>query len=165
MMSTIKIANTYLEKMDKLNGLNTAFHRTVFGGYGADYAQLTALIEQGADVNSYSPSSVPFGDYRTALAQAIRVNNYGLSVFLIEMGANVNQITRGSGWFPLHCAVAAYSDSSISRKMIGMLLGYGADPLRRCPHSNETPIEMALRLKKNDVFDETNHLRGKTSGE
>jgi hypothetical protein len=128
------------------SNMNTAFHRSVWGGCGTDYAELATLVGDGADVNSYAPVGVPHGNYRTALAQGIFAHNSGLVIFLIEMGANVNQLTRQSGWFPLHCAVACND-----RTMCDLLLRYGADPHARYEDS-ETPLEMATRMRRANLF-------------
>ena len=126
--------------------LNTEFHRAVWDGHGSDYAKIANLLEAGADVNSYAPDNVPAANYQTALAQAILSNNFGLAVFLIDAGADVNQLTRQSGWFPLHCAITRWN-----LPMASMLLAHGADPHQRHQShalvcQEETPLEFAVRL-------------------
>lgn len=108
--------------------LNKEFHLSINGGRGNDYAKLVELIEKGADVNSRGPRDVPLSDYKSALAQAIFVQNYGLVSFLIDLGADINQLTRRSGWFPLHCVVASYYSGQMGLAIAEILLAHGANP-------------------------------------
>jgi ankyrin repeat protein len=123
--------------------LNKEFHKAVWGGNGKDYTRLAELVEAGADVNSQGHRDVPGSDYTTALGQAISAENYGLFVFLLDLGADVNQLTRQSGSLPLHKAVGCYKNPAI---FVTELLARGADPhLRTLPY-NESAYELARRL-------------------
>jgi hypothetical protein len=128
--------------------LNKEFHKVVNGGLGTDYARLAELVEAGADVNSRGHRDVPGSDYTTALAQSIFRENYGLFVFLLDLGADVNYLTRQSGSLPLHKAVYCHKNPAI---FVTELLARGADPhLRSLPY-NESPYEMARRLGRGEA--------------
>lgn len=130
--------------------VNKLFHKAIYGGRGTDFAEIAKLVvEDEADINSRGHRHVPLSDHKTALRQAIGVDNHGLILFLIDLGADVNQLTRGSGWLPLHCAVAEHNNLNI----IETLLIYGADPTMKSDVDFETPIEMALRLKRYDAYE------------
>ena len=126
--------------------LNRAFHISVCGGLGTDFARLAELVGDGADVNSYAPYGAANGNYQTALGQAVDVNNYGLAMFLIDMGADVNRLTHRSGQFPLHCAIGRRN-----RTMIRTLLCHGADMDAR-HDDGESPRELAARLNVLEIF-------------
>lgn len=130
--------------------VNKLFHKAICGGRGTDFAEIAKLVvEDGADINSRGHRYVPLSDHKTALRQAIGVGNYGLIIFLIDLGADVNQLTRNSGWLPLHSAVAEHNNLTT----IETLLIHGADPTMKSNVDYETPIEMALRLKRNDAYE------------
>lgn len=130
--------------------VNKLFHKAIYGGRGNDFAEIAKLVvEDGADINSRGHRHVPLSDHKTALRQAISMDNLGLVTFLIDLGADVNYLTRGSGWLPLHSAVAEHNNLPI----IKILLEHGADPTMRSDRDYETPMEMAHRLKRYDVYD------------
>lgn len=140
----------------KPRDLNKEFHTLLDGGRGKDYAKLVELVQLGANVNERAPYSVPVADYRSALAQAVRMHNYGLVCFLIDLGADVNQLTRLSGWFPLHCAVSSYYSEPMGLVIAEKLLAHGADPYLSPLQTtgkgdNETPLEFAIRLNKPEM--------------
>lgn len=121
---------------------NIAFHQALWGGRGTDYELLAFLLGKGADVNSYGPG---FANYQTPLAQAILGANMGLVNFLIETGADVNQLTSKSGWFPLNCA-CRFRDETLE-SIAKILLQHGADPRKYSPLNDMiggTPLEMAM---------------------
>ncbi len=130
--------------------LNKEFHISVNGGLGTDYARLAELVEAGADVNSRGHRNVPVSDYSTALSQAMFRENYGLFSFLLDLGADVNYMTRESGSLPLHRAVSLYGTRLYGNPQIFVeaLLARGADPhLRSLPY-NESAYELAQRLRR-----------------
>jgi ankyrin repeat protein len=123
--------------------LNKEFHMAIWGGRGTNYAKLAELVEAGADVNSRGHREVPLSDHKTALAQAIHMENYGLFVFLLDLGADVNFLTRQSGSLPLHYAVSCHKNPAV---FVGTLLAHGADPhLETLPY-NESAYQMAHRM-------------------
>lgn len=134
---------------DRLNTLldegldvNVAFHQALWDGLGSDYALLAILLGKGADVNSYGPNG--FSDYRTPLSQAVLACNMGLVNFLLDCGADVNQLSRKSGWFPLHGACRFHNETY--ERIVKILLQHGADPHKYSPlneMSGGTPLEMA----------------------
>ena len=136
--------------------LNKEFHIAINGGRGNDYAKLVELVELGANVNERATYGVPVADHRSALSQAIIMQNYGLVSFLIDLGADVNQLTRGSGWFPLHCAVATHYSGKTGLVIAETLLAHGANPYlspRKTTGKgdDETALEFAIRLNKPEM--------------
>ena len=131
--------------------LDIAFHIVAMDD-PCDYTRLIELVMEGADVNTIFA-------HRTALVQAICANNQNLAIFLIEMGADVNQ-NYPTGWRPQHFAVTAHNEHNEKRAqrslvVIQSLLAYGADPSAVAERvvPEETPLQMAQRLGKHDLVD------------
>jgi tankyrase len=89
---------------------------------------IAALMKAGADVHETDKNGV------TPLHHAVRFRSPAAVEFLLEHGANVNQVCKRSGSTPLHRAVTSTGAPGTSGKqeeakeIIKLLLKFGADP-------------------------------------
>ena len=90
--------------------------------YFGRIANLTLLVENGADVNAVSQNQMYVRPLHSAVAHRQADISLIMAKCLLESGAQVNVIQRG-GWTPLHQA-AAHGNP----EMVDLLLNYGADP-------------------------------------
>ena len=90
--------------------------------YFGRIANLTLLVENGADVNEVSRNQMHVCPLHSAVAYRQADISLIIAKRLLESGAQVNAVQYG-GWTPLHQA-AAHGNL----EMVDLLLDYGADP-------------------------------------
>lgn len=130
----------------------------VFGGgrsalmwaaYRGDTANLKLLVDAGANVNAE-------GGLGTPLSQAVWADRTAAARWLIEHGANVNQMTHMDGYTPLHWAASTEKgDASLTK----LLLQHGANPnaeggthIDAFMDVPQTPLMLARRRGETDIL-------------
>ena len=130
----------------------------VFGGgrsalmwaaYRGDAAIMKLLVEAGADVNAE-------GGLGTPLSQTAWADRIVAARWLIECGANVNQVSHLDGYTPLHWAASTESSDD---RLVKLLLKRGANPnaeggmhIDAFMDVPQTPLMLARRRGETDVL-------------
>lgn len=130
----------------------------VFGGgrsalmwaaFRGDAAIMKLLVDAGAAVNAE-------GGLGTPLSQAAWADRTAAAHWLIEHGANVNQVSHMDGYTPLHWAASTESSDA---RLVKLLLRHGANPnAEGALHIDafmgipQTPLMLARRRGETDVL-------------
>lgn len=121
----------------------------MWAAYRGDAAIMQLLVDAGADVNAA-------GGLGTPLSQAAWADRTAAARWLIERGANVNQVSHLDGYTPLHWAASTESSDA---KLVKLLLKRGANPnaeggahIDAFMDVPQTPLMLARRRGETDVL-------------
>lgn len=125
--------------------------------YYGDVSAIRYLLAHGESLASLSEN---FG-----LSGASFHGHWRLCLFLLEQGANVNQIEADTGETPLHAALCK-TDRLVYDRVVEVLLWFGADPniatkpgvetgafMRDCRTKGETPLHRAAAFGEAETID------------
>lgn len=107
--------------------------------YSGNKALVLYLISQGSKVNERD------ADGSTPLYHAANGGSLPIVQLLVARGAGINHARR-DGWTPLHAAVA-----SGSRPVVEYLLSKGANLNARAGAKGETPFQIAVKYRCDDI--------------